>query len=211
MPKCLHQTVDARATDGLRRLGADRLRQGRAVAQHGAGSMNGRFIGASLMGAGGGSDEGVRCRDGLGDPCVRGIGGDCGAAGLRQGTASRGGRERPDHLRDALRQYRLHLHAQGRHRDLHSRSAAAPRSAATGSSRATSTSPSGRRVAAVLTKNPGEQACCGGDNVFAYGNTATFDGFVCTLIDRRADLRDARQATRVLCLAQIPHAPLLRL
>jgi hypothetical protein len=33
---------------------------------------------------------------------------------------------------------------------------------------------------AVLTRNPGEQGCCGGDNVFAYGNTVTLDGFTCS-------------------------------
>jgi len=38
----------------------------------------------------------------------------------------------------------------------------------------------GPRGAAVLTENPGEQSCCGAGNVFAYGNTAHFDGFVCT-------------------------------
>ena len=32
----------------------------------------------------------------------------------------------------------------------------------------------------VLTENPGERGCCGGDNVLAYGNTVTFDGFVCS-------------------------------
>jgi hypothetical protein len=37
----------------------------------------------------------------------------------------------------------------------------------------------GPKGPAVLTKNPGEQACCGGDNTFAYGNTAHMDGFVC--------------------------------
>ena len=36
---------------------------------------------------------------------------------------------------------------------------------------------------AVLTDNPGEQGCCGGDNVFAYGNTASFDGFACSASD----------------------------
>ncbi len=41
----------------------------------------------------------------------------------------------------------------------------------------------GPKSAAVLIKNPGEQGCCGGDNVFAYGNTATFDGFVCSSSD----------------------------
>jgi hypothetical protein len=41
----------------------------------------------------------------------------------------------------------------------------------------------GPKSAAVLTENPGEQGCCGGDNVFAYGNTATFDGFVCSASD----------------------------
>lgn len=38
----------------------------------------------------------------------------------------------------------------------------------------------GEKSAAVLTKNPGEQGCCGGDNVFAYGNTVRFDGFTCS-------------------------------
>jgi hypothetical protein len=38
----------------------------------------------------------------------------------------------------------------------------------------------GEKTAAVLTKNPGEQGCCGGDNVFAYGNTVRFDGFICS-------------------------------
>lgn len=38
----------------------------------------------------------------------------------------------------------------------------------------------GPKGPAVLTENPGEQGCCGGDNVFAYGNTATLDGFVCS-------------------------------
>ena len=33
---------------------------------------------------------------------------------------------------------------------------------------------------AVLTENPGEQPCCSGSNVFAYGNSAHLDGFVCT-------------------------------
>lgn len=33
---------------------------------------------------------------------------------------------------------------------------------------------------AVLTENPGEQGCCGGDNVFAYGNTAHLGGFICS-------------------------------
>ena len=36
---------------------------------------------------------------------------------------------------------------------------------------------------AILTENPGEQGCCGGDNIFAYGNTASFDGFVCSASD----------------------------
>ncbi|RYE10823.1 MAG: hypothetical protein EOP22_02785 [Hyphomicrobiales bacterium] len=38
----------------------------------------------------------------------------------------------------------------------------------------------GPKGPAVLTENPGEQACCSGDNVFAYGNTVTFDGFICS-------------------------------
>ena len=41
----------------------------------------------------------------------------------------------------------------------------------------------GPKGAAVLTKDPGEQGCCGGDNVFAYGNTVTFDGFICSSSD----------------------------
>lgn len=41
----------------------------------------------------------------------------------------------------------------------------------------------GPKSAAVLIKNPGEQGCCGGANVFAYGNTATFDGFKCSSSD----------------------------
>jgi hypothetical protein len=38
----------------------------------------------------------------------------------------------------------------------------------------------GPKGPAVLTENPGEQGCCGGDNVLRYGNTVTFDGFVCS-------------------------------
>ena len=38
----------------------------------------------------------------------------------------------------------------------------------------------GPKNAAVLTENPGEQGCCGGDNVFAYGNIAHLGGFVCS-------------------------------
>lgn len=41
----------------------------------------------------------------------------------------------------------------------------------------------GSKSAAVLTKDPGEQGCCGGDNVLTYGNTVTFDGFVCSSSD----------------------------
>lgn len=41
----------------------------------------------------------------------------------------------------------------------------------------------GPKGPAVLTENPGEQGCCGGDNVFAYGNTASFEGFVCSASD----------------------------
>ncbi len=33
---------------------------------------------------------------------------------------------------------------------------------------------------AILTENPGEQSCCGADNVFAYGNTAHLGTFLCT-------------------------------
>ncbi len=38
----------------------------------------------------------------------------------------------------------------------------------------------GSKGPAVLTENPGEQGCCGSDNVFDYGNTATFVGFTCS-------------------------------
>lgn len=38
----------------------------------------------------------------------------------------------------------------------------------------------GPKGPAVLTENPGEQSCCGGDNVFAYGNTVHLEGFVCS-------------------------------
>lgn len=38
----------------------------------------------------------------------------------------------------------------------------------------------GPKGPAVLTENPGEQACCGGDNVFAYGNTAKVGPFLCS-------------------------------
>jgi hypothetical protein len=39
----------------------------------------------------------------------------------------------------------------------------------------------GPKGKAVLTENPGEQGCCGGDNVFAYGNTAWLgDDFFCS-------------------------------
>jgi hypothetical protein len=38
----------------------------------------------------------------------------------------------------------------------------------------------GPKGEAVLTEEPGEQSCCGGDNVFAYGNSVHFDGFMCT-------------------------------
>lgn len=38
----------------------------------------------------------------------------------------------------------------------------------------------GPKGPAVLTEAPGEQACCGAENVFAYGNTARFDGFLCS-------------------------------
>lgn len=38
----------------------------------------------------------------------------------------------------------------------------------------------GPKGAAVVTENPGEQSCCGGDNVLAYGNSVHLDGFTCT-------------------------------
>jgi hypothetical protein len=33
---------------------------------------------------------------------------------------------------------------------------------------------------AMLNENPGEQGCCGAENVLAYGNTTHLGGFVCT-------------------------------
>lgn len=36
---------------------------------------------------------------------------------------------------------------------------------------------------AVLTENPGEQGCCGGDNTLAYGDVVKFDGFTCSSSD----------------------------
>ena len=41
----------------------------------------------------------------------------------------------------------------------------------------------GPKGPAVLTENPGEQGCCGGDNVFAYGNTAKLGDFLCSSSD----------------------------
>ncbi len=38
----------------------------------------------------------------------------------------------------------------------------------------------GPKGPAVVTENPGEQPCCSADSVFAYGNSAHFDGFVCS-------------------------------
>jgi hypothetical protein len=38
----------------------------------------------------------------------------------------------------------------------------------------------GPKGPAILTESPGEQSCCGGDNVFAYGNTAKLGEFTCT-------------------------------
>ncbi len=33
---------------------------------------------------------------------------------------------------------------------------------------------------AEVIEDPGEQSCCGADNIFEYGNTITLEGFVCT-------------------------------
>jgi hypothetical protein len=33
---------------------------------------------------------------------------------------------------------------------------------------------------AEVIEDPGEQGCCGADNIFDYGNTITLEGFVCT-------------------------------
>jgi hypothetical protein len=32
---------------------------------------------------------------------------------------------------------------------------------------------------AIITEDPGEQSCCGGPNIFKYGNTVHLDGFTC--------------------------------
>ncbi len=41
----------------------------------------------------------------------------------------------------------------------------------------------GSKGPAVLTENPGEQGCCGGDNTLAYGDTVKFEGFTCSSSD----------------------------
>ena len=59
----------------------------------------------------------------------------------------------------------------------------------------------GRDGPAVLTKNPGEQGCCSGDNVFAYGNTATLGDFICSSSEAGliCETRDKRHG---LCLSR---------
>ena len=44
----------------------------------------------------------------------------------------------------------------------------------------------GSKSAAVLTKDPGEQGCCGGDNVLTYGNTVDLRWFCVLVVRRRA-------------------------
>jgi hypothetical protein len=54
---------------------------------------------------------------------------------------------------------------------------------------------------AVLTENPGEQGCCGGDNVFAYGNTATLGEFICSSSDAGL-ICETRDRKHGLCLSR---------
>ena len=59
----------------------------------------------------------------------------------------------------------------------------------------------GPEGAAVLTENPGEQGCCGGDNVFAYGNTATLGEFICSSSDAGL-ICETRDRKHGLCLSR---------
>ena len=59
----------------------------------------------------------------------------------------------------------------------------------------------GPKGPAVLTKNPGEQGCCGGDNVFAYGNTTTLGRFTCSSSDAGL-ICETRDKKHGLCLSR---------
>jgi hypothetical protein len=59
----------------------------------------------------------------------------------------------------------------------------------------------GPKGPAVLTKNPGEQGCCGGDNVFAYGNTAEVGEFMCSSSDAGL-ICETRDKKHGLCLSR---------
>ncbi len=59
----------------------------------------------------------------------------------------------------------------------------------------------GPKGAAVLTENPGEQGCCGGDNVFAYGNSATLGPFICSSSDAGL-ICETRDKKHGLCLSR---------
>ena len=59
----------------------------------------------------------------------------------------------------------------------------------------------GPKGPAVLTENPGEQGCCGGDNVFAYGNTATLGEFICSSSEAGL-ICETRDKKHGLCLSR---------
>lgn len=54
---------------------------------------------------------------------------------------------------------------------------------------------------AVLTEDPGEQSCCGADNVFAYGNTATLGDFICSS-STAGLICETRDKAHGLCLSR---------
>ena len=59
----------------------------------------------------------------------------------------------------------------------------------------------GPKGPAKLINNPGEQGCCGGDNVFAYGNTATVGEFICSSSDAGL-ICETRDKKHGLCLSR---------
>ena len=59
----------------------------------------------------------------------------------------------------------------------------------------------GPKGPAKLIKNPGEQGCCGGDNVFAYGNTAAVGAFTCSSSEAGL-ICETRDKKHGLCLSR---------
>lgn len=59
----------------------------------------------------------------------------------------------------------------------------------------------GPRGPATLIKNPGEQGCCGGDNVLAYGNTAAVGEFICSSSEAGL-ICETRDKKHGLCLSR---------